>query len=213
MKGEPIAVEQVDGAAEWIAEARRGCRVALNLLFGACLPYLLVVAQRDFRVALRSRLDPCDVVQETLIEAYRDFPHFRGRTEKDLLSWLRQILQHNLLHERRRHIDAAMRSVRREVPWNKAALYQLRDTAQSKWKSSSEQTQAQAQSEGLEQALRQLPEHYRQVLLLHSREGLTFAEVGKRLHCSPEAARKTWGRAAKEFALAFGDAHNSVRSG
>ncbi len=209
---EPELAPQADGVGQWIAEARRGSRTALDQLFGACLPYLRVAANQDLGVALRSRIDAADVVQETLIEACRDFPYFRGKTEKSLFAWLRQILHNNLTNERRRHIAAAMRSIRREVPLNKAALNHLQDIAQSEWESPQEQAQAQETSEALQRALRMLPEHYRQVLLLHSWEELTFAEVGERLHCSAEAARKLWGRAAKQFALVYRGIHHAFQA-
>jgi len=198
---------------QWIVEARRGNRAALDQLFGACLPFLRIAAHQDLDTELRARLDASDVVQETLIEAYQDIPHFRGRTEKDLLAWLRQILHHNLANERRRHITSAMRSIHCEVPLNKSTLNQLRDMAQSEGESPAGQAQARERSEELERTLRRLPERYRQVLLLHSYEELTFAEVGKRLHCSAEAARKLWGRAAKEFAFVLGGVNASLRRG
>jgi RNA polymerase sigma-70 factor (ECF subfamily) len=204
---EPKTEPQTAGVEQWIAEARRGSRAALGQLLGACLPYLLVAARQDLRAELRARVDAADVVQDTLIEACRDFAHFRGSTEKDLLAWLGQVLRNNLANEHRRHIEAAMRNIHCEVPLTEAALNCLRDLARSEWDSPSAQAQARERSEALEQALRRLPEHYRQVLLLHTWEELTFAQVGERLRCSAEAARKLWGRAAEELATVLGDAH------
>jgi RNA polymerase sigma-70 factor (ECF subfamily) len=201
MMGEPEPVQQATSIERWIAEARQGSRVALDQLLEACLPYLRVKADQALSTTLRSRLDAADVVQETLIEAYRDLQYFRGQTAQSFFAWLRRILHNNLANERRRHIAAARRSVLCEAPLNKEALSQLRDIAQSEWQSPPEQAQTQERSETLERALRQLPEHYRQVLLLHTWEELTFVEVGERLHCSAGAARKLWRRAAKEFAL------------
>ena len=57
----------------------------------------------------------------------------------------------------------------------------------------------------LKRILGQLPEHYRQALFLRTYEGLSFAQVGKRLRCSAEAARKLWGRAAEELRKLLGD--------
>jgi RNA polymerase sigma-70 factor (ECF subfamily) len=189
---------------QWIAEGRRGNRSALNQLFGACLPYLRRAARQDLGAALRSRLDASDVVQETLIEAYRDFPQFHGQTEKDLLAWLRQILHNNLASERRRHIATAMRSIRCEVHLTETALDQLADADSSARVCRGGWARAEERSEGLERALGQLPEHYRQVLILRNWEELTFSQVGTRLHCSAEAARKLWGRAVEELAFVLG---------
>jgi RNA polymerase sigma-70 factor (ECF subfamily) len=201
---EPETTPLTTEVENWIADARAGSRVALDHLFAACRPYLLTAARQDLGTALRTRIDAADVVQETLIEACRDFPHFRGRTERDLLAWLRQILHNNLANERRRHMQTAMRSIHCEVSLDEVALDQLRDLARGGG-SPSAQAQAREENEALEQALRRLPEHYRQALILHTWEELTFAQVGEQLHCSAEAARKLWGRAAEELVAVLRD--------
>src|SRR5262249_50023316 len=200
---------QTAGMEQWIAEARRGSRAALGQLFSACLPYLLVAARQDLSAELRARVDAADVVQDTLIEACRDFTRFRGRTEKDLLAGWGQVLRNTLANEPRRHVETAMRNIHCEVPLTETTLNCLRDLARSEWDSPSAQAQARERSEALEQALKRLPEHYRQVLLLHTWEELTFAQVGERLRCSAEAARKLWGRAAEELATVPGDAQDA----
>ena len=45
------------------------------------------------------------------------------------------------------------------------------------------------------EALGRLPSVYREVIELHNRERMTFAEVGERIGRSAEAARKLWARA------------------
>ena len=47
----------------------------------------------------------------------------------------------------------------------------------------------------LEWALGQLPEHYRQVILLRHRDGLAWDEVGRRMERSADSARHLWVRA------------------
>jgi RNA polymerase sigma-70 factor (ECF subfamily) len=195
--------------ARWIAEARNGSRPALNRLFEACSSYLLAVAKRELCAALRSRLDPVDVVQDTLMKAWRHFPHFRGQTEADFLAWLRQILRCNLFNERRRHLRTAMRSARREVPLAAAASMPQPDSFRSQSESPGTQAQAREQHEALERGLRLLPARYRQVLHLHAQEGLAFAQVGQRLDRSAEAARKLWVRAVKELAWLLSDAQKT----
>ena len=62
----------------------------------ACLARLQVEPR------FRAKFDPSDIVQQTMLEAVRGWPKFRGGTEAELAAWLRQILAHVLLHEMRR---------------------------------------------------------------------------------------------------------------
>ena len=41
--------------------------------------YLMVLARSQVAVDLRGRIDPSDLVQETLCDALRDLPRHRGR--------------------------------------------------------------------------------------------------------------------------------------
>jgi RNA polymerase sigma-70 factor (ECF subfamily) len=52
---------------------------------------------------LRSVLDPSDVVQQTLLKAHAKWNQFRGRTDEELLAWLRTILARHLADLARKH--------------------------------------------------------------------------------------------------------------
>src|SRR5437870_8093656 len=85
-----------EGAAQWLAEARAGSPEALGQMLEACRGYLLLVAQRELAPDLRAKGGASDLVQETFLEAQRDFPRFSGRSEAELLAWLRRLLLNNL---------------------------------------------------------------------------------------------------------------------
>src|SRR5437588_5289528 len=74
--------------------------------------YLLLLARRQ--VGERpGRLEASDLVQQTLLEAWRDQERFRGETAGQQAAWLRQILARNLADaERAQHRDC--RDVRRD---------------------------------------------------------------------------------------------------
>ena len=55
-----------------------------------------------------------DLVQETFLEAQRDFPRFQGTSEAELLGWLRQMLLNNVANFTR-HYRITKREVGREV--------------------------------------------------------------------------------------------------
>ena len=78
-----------------IEGARRGDAGCRDRLFELCRSYLGFVARSQVETWLRRKVDASDLVQETMLEAYRDFDRFDGRTEQEWLAWLRKILSHN----------------------------------------------------------------------------------------------------------------------
>ncbi len=63
---------------------------------------------------LQGKMDPVDLVQDTFLEAHRDFPHFRGQSEGELVSWLRRILVRNLANALRHYFGTQGRDIRLE---------------------------------------------------------------------------------------------------
>ena len=69
----------------------------------ACRKYLLLVANREMGDDLKSKEGASDLVQETMLEAYRELGRFTGRTEKEMRGWLRRLLLHQVAHAVRRY--------------------------------------------------------------------------------------------------------------
>ena len=112
--------QSVDRLAGQLAAARRGNDNALGELLKACRAYLLLVAHQEIAPALMAKAGPSDLVQETFLEARRDFGEFRGLTEAEFLGWLRKILLNNLANFRRRYRRTGKREVTREIAIDKA---------------------------------------------------------------------------------------------
>src|SRR5262245_39796086 len=75
--------------------------------------YLRALAQIELGRRLRSKVDPSDIVQQSLLEAHQDLANLKGKTEAELVAWLRTILSRNLLNTARDY-GAQKRDIRRE---------------------------------------------------------------------------------------------------
>jgi RNA polymerase sigma-70 factor (ECF subfamily) len=184
----------------WLADARGGSVEALGQVLEACRGYLLRVASRRLSADLRSKGGASDLVQQTFLDAQRDFDRFQGESEKQLLAWLRQILLHNLAHFQRRYRATGKRDLGREAPLaGEASSTDAGAGLATQTPSPSEQIVAREEAEVVQQALERLPEEYRQVLALRHQEQLTFEEIGQRLGRSISGARALWLRAVERL--------------
>ena len=76
--------------------------------------YLRRVAEEKLNPRLAPKLDPSDIVQNTLLLAFRSLEQFRGDTEAEFRSWLRRILERNIQNVVR-FLTCEKRDFRREV--------------------------------------------------------------------------------------------------
>jgi RNA polymerase sigma-70 factor (ECF subfamily) len=189
----------------WIQAARGGDREALGQALSSVRDYLLLVANEELDPALHAKGNASDLVQETFLRAQRGVEAFRGRTASEWRHWLRSILIRNLAQERRRFRSTAKRQVQLEVSiGDKVWLEAARDT-----ENPSRDLALREREEALYEGLNRLPDHYRQVVVWHHREQLSFEEIGRRFLISAEAARKLWTRALGRLRKELGPAHDS----
>ncbi len=67
--------------------------------------YLALLARVHFDGRLRAKCGPSDIVQQTLLEAHRDWNQYRGKTTREQAAWLRKILVHNIVDLERRFLN------------------------------------------------------------------------------------------------------------
>jgi RNA polymerase sigma-70 factor (ECF subfamily) len=146
--------------------------------------YLHVVARLRLQGEHQGRIDACDIVQQTLLEAYQQRDRFKGTSTAELAAWLRRILAHNL-GDAFRSLHRECRDVGRErslqAGGTQAAVLPDQEA------SPSEQAIAQEAAVRLAGALVQLPEAQREALVLQYWHGMTLAEIGARLERTPVA--------------------------
>jgi RNA polymerase sigma-70 factor (ECF subfamily) len=187
-----------DEVARLLTAARGGSEEALGKVFDTCRDYLLHVAERRLRADLRSKGGASDLVQQTFLDAHRDFAQFQGKSEEQLLAWLRQILVHNLAHFHRSYRATAKRDLKREVPLpgaTSASDGSINIAGQTP--TPSQQVVAREEADSVQQALERLPEECRQVLTLRHKEQRTFEEIGHLMGRSTSGARTLWLRAVE----------------
>ena len=197
--------EQSESFAQWLPAARAGSPDDLGRMLEACRAYLLTVARRELDPDLQGKNSASDLVQETFLDAQRDFPRFRGDSEAEWLAWLRQMLLNNIGNFTRRYRATQKRQVSGEVPLpREGSSVQAGEGLADDTPSPSEILALQERAEAVTRILAQLPEDYRQVLLLRYQEQLSFEEIAQRMSRSINAVRKLWARAVERFQQEMG---------
>ena len=192
-------------AEDLIQAAKRGEAACLGQLLQLYRNYLRLLAESQLDRKLRARIGPSDIVQETLIAAYRDYHQFVGRTEREFLAWLRRILVHHVFREVERHVLAGRRDVRREV-----SLEQVQEAVERSGVclqailadpglSPSAVVQQEESLVQLADCLTRLAPPHREVLMLRHFQGLPFETVAREMGRSPGATRVLWLRAIRRL--------------
>lgn len=196
-------------AQQTLNEARGGNENSLGQLLESYKTYLLLLARVQIGQRLRGKVDPDDVIQEVFLEAHRQFGKFRGTTEQELTAWLRSILAGRLTVTIRRYIGAKGRDVRLERELG-ARLDQSSQALERGLAASistpSQQASRREQAVLLAEALGRLPADYREVIIQHHMEGLTFSQVGQRMDRSEDSIQKLWVRGLATLRRTLGGA-------
>jgi RNA polymerase sigma-70 factor (ECF subfamily) len=144
---------------------------------------------------IQARLDPSDIVQETQLEAYRRMDDFLERRPMPFRVWLRKTAYERLLKLRRYHLEAARRSVACEFGLPDQSSLLLAGPFLDRGPSPSQQLARGELVRRVRQALAELSETDREVLLMRNVDGLPYRDIGCILDLDPAAARKRFGRA------------------
>ena len=167
----------------------------------------MVAVRLDPRLA--ARVDPSDVVQETLAEAHRRLDAYLAAKPLPFYPWLRQLAQDRLADLHRRHVRAARRAVGREEPagpaLSDASVAELAHRLAAPAPGPGEAAHRREQAGRLRAALARLPDTDREVLILRHLEQLSSREIADVLGVSPSVVYTRHLRALRRLRGALGE--------
>ncbi len=184
--------ETTRGAQELLDRAVRGDASARQMLLERYRENLrrMVASRLDRR--LTSRIDPSDVVQETLADASRRMDEYFQDQPIPFFGWLRQLAGERVIDTHRRHIFSQRRSITREdrvleLPDASANELVRRLTATDT--SPSNRLSRQERRDQVMAALSALSPRDREVLVMRYLEQLSAAEIAEALGITEGAVK------------------------
>ena len=163
--------------------------------------YLRVLADMQLNPRMRAKEDVSDVVQLTMLQAFRDLENYRGTSDGELRGWLKTILTHTLINLAKKH-----RAQKRDFRLERSIDQQMQESAvrivgelPADLTSPSEHLMRQERAEQLADAMAVLLEdEYTAVLLKHVHDW-TVADIAKHIGRTPEAVAGLLRRGLKKL--------------
>lgn len=169
--------------------------------------YLLLLARIRLDRKIQGKLDPSDIVQQTMLEAHAAIESFRGENAAAQAAWLRQILARNLANAVR-DLAREKRDVKRERSIHAdldASASHLEGWLAADQSSPSQQAQRHERALLLADALANLPEQQREAIVLRHFHGSSLAEIADELKTTTAAVTGLLHRGLKNLRKALAD--------
>ncbi len=165
----------------------------------------MVVVHQDQRIS--ATVDPSDVVQETLTEAFQRLPEYIREHPVSFYPWLRQIAWQRLVKLHRDHITRARRSVEREddVPLPHASALELADKLASSRTEPGQRLVRQELRDRVRAALDRLRPQDRTLLVMRYLEHMTLTEITEAQEITASAAKMRHARALQRLEQSLTD--------
>jgi RNA polymerase sigma-70 factor (ECF subfamily) len=169
----------------------------------------MVAVRLDKRVY--PRVDPSDVVQETMLKAVAKMPEYLKDRPIEFYPWLRQLAWEQMVDSFRKHVKAQCRSVDREIDLDGDLLPSLPDQSTAmlaeilvaKQSSPSQRIHLNHIQDHVSKALGAINPAYREVLVMRYLEELSLREIAECLDASESAIKSRHVRALKQLAMAL----------
>lgn len=188
-------MEQPTSSYGLLERVQKGDTLAFSLLYERYRTRLAVIIHYRLGASLRRDADVDDILQETLLRAYRDIGQFQYKAPGSLLSWLVRIADHVI-------VDTARAQTRQKRAGEHVRFRSESNPGGAEPADRNTPSRIFRENESLHalvETLGRLPEDYRRVILLAKVEGLATAEVAQRLNKSKEATSLLLHRALKRL--------------
>jgi RNA polymerase sigma-70 factor (ECF subfamily) len=184
--------EPLEDEIELLGKAQHGDRAAFEILLERCREKLERYASARIGSHLRSRIEPDDVLQQTYALAWESVPQLHWTGSDTFLRWLKGIARHVIL----RQADSHQREwiYLREDHWS-------RDPSPSPLR----KLQREERLDRLRKALNDLPDDYREAIVLVRLSGLQIGEAARRMKRTPKSVMHLLARGLKKLRGTFGD--------
>jgi RNA polymerase sigma-70 factor (ECF subfamily) len=182
-----------------IKAANAGDRDALNDLLSRYQPWVRkAVAQRLGRNHAHDRAD--EIVQESLLDAFRAIHRFEDRTEQGFRQWLAQIVLNNVRDSARRRLREQGRAAGTATS-SPASSIAARDPRPS------QNALVKELEQHIHDALVRLPPLHREIMKLRDRDGLDDAAIAAKLgYKNADTVRALYHRARRSLRQLLEDA-------
>ena len=163
--------------------------------------YLQVLAELHLDRRLRGKLDPSDIVQQTMLRAYSTFEDLRSRDSEVLTAWLRRILASTLAdavrhYERDKRDIHLERSIEADLDRSASGFAAWLVADQT---SPSRHLQRNEEMLRLVDALARLPDRMREVVVLKHCQGWTLQRIADHIGRSVPAVASLLRRALADL--------------
>ena len=144
---------------------------------------LLRMAHRHVPAQLQGKVDASDIVQQTLLNAHARRDQFQGKTEAELVGWLRRILANAIVDANRTFTG------KRDVALERSLESSVTEIASDHAIASDQSTPSgnairNEEERRLIEAIHQLPDEQRTAVDLHHLQGYAVSEVARRMQRS-----------------------------
>lgn len=180
-----------DPERDLFLRAQGGDRAAFEELVSRHRSRLFSVIYLRIGPAVRSRVEPEDIFQETILSALRSLGDMQWKGSEAFFGWLRQTAEHII-------INIASRQARQSGP-------EIADDEAAEVATLSRTLRREERFDRLQEALGALSPDHRRVILLAKIEGRPIKEIARDMDRSPDAITNLLARALSKLKERFGD--------